>query len=264
MRISPGTILLQNIPLGDTIDIARDYGHILRIVSSGRKALYTVRPRKPSADRTSATGYSDIQNPDWFFFENDTVVVPAGGIGKDKFYLYIPSDSSLFNRHFLAGVNVSPIVTKDMGSIVLGAYLLFRVETEAVEGIEPIELQRDEIVFVPSVITFDSVMQGESYTRFVEIYYGGPRHLVSSLARLDPNSDVARYTILLTPGYTRVPDSTWFDCESPVVLTADAPCIIGIKLTVPQNVQKKRYEELLLLDGFQKKAFLRIRINIKN
>ena len=280
IKIQPATFVIQNVEIGKTIDMYNDHGHILRIYGGNRESRYSIEPVKPSDSGTKITGYFDFPNPEFFWTELDTMTVPADissstsdDMADNPMYMKIPSNDNYYNRHYMLGVNVQPVLNGNSGNVVLGAYLQFRIETEAKTGVVPEVTGRDEIVFVPSVIELKDVEPGKEYLAHVKIYSGMKFNRHFDVKPLDPNSPVGKITILTSPGFKRVQEHSWLSYTSAdnigdddnikLKLISTSPTDLYISLFVPERQKEKRFEELLMIEG-DTKSFLRIKFTMKD
>ncbi|MFP4460336.1 MAG: hypothetical protein ACLFSQ_12205 [Candidatus Zixiibacteriota bacterium] len=266
IKISPATIVATDIPPGEVIDIYKEYGHIIRVFGAPSNVTYHIEPIKPSEANTKITGYVDIHNPDWFWTEIDTLLVPGPetSVTDNPMYIKFPDNDQWYNRHYLVGVSVSPISKEGMGSLVLGAFLQFRLETEAKAGVVPTVFEENEYVFVPSAIELGEIERGKEYINKVEIYTGLYYNHDITLEPLDPESPVGKITILPTPGYKRVHDSTWVFYDNNYDISSKKPAEAYISVYIPKRTPQGRYEELIFLESSVGNAFLRIRFTIKD
>ncbi|HDG67622.1 MAG TPA: hypothetical protein ENG11_00555 [candidate division Zixibacteria bacterium] len=262
ISVSPGTFLIQDVPVGKKFDISEKVGYVIRIGRNSGAGVYVLTPRRPSEDGTKATGFYDFPDPSWFHLQRDTLSLAADSTSYTKMWLELPDDPSLYNRHFLLGVDVSPTLESTKGMIAVGAYLLYRFETEPKEGVVP-ELPAGEMAFVPSVVEFDSLGRRANVSRTLKLFRGGEVKTRVKLYRLDPESEVAKYTILLTPGYRRAPEG--------IVLFPDQITIdpkeggkLFVQVAYDKPPKHKHLEEIIIAESqFGEKAFLRVHINLK-
>ena len=258
ISISPGTFLLQNVPIGKKYDITASAGYRIKIGKESGSTTYILTPRRPSDDGTKATGFYDFPEPSWFHLERDTISLLADSTSTSAMWLKFPDDPSLYNRHFLLGVDVSPTVGSTKGMVAVGAYLLYRFETEPKADVVP-NLPDGEIVFVPSVIEFKNLGKSANLSKDLKIFRGGTKKIELKLYRLDPESEVAKYTILLTPGYRRAPENIVYFPKK-VTLDKDGGKIF-VQVAYDKQLPYKRLEELIIAESPDgKKAFLRVHL----
>ncbi len=262
ISISPGTFLIQDVPVGKKFDISKQVGYVIKLGRGSSASVYVLTPRKPSEDNTKATGFYDFPDPSWFHLERDTLSLASDSTSYTRMWLELPDDPSLYNRHFLLGVDVSPTVESTKGMIAVGAYLLYRFETEPKEGVVP-KLPAGEMAFVPSVVEFDSLGRQANVSKTVKLFRGGGVKTKVKLYRLDPESEVAKYTILLTPGYRRAPEGIVFFPDQITIDPKDGGKLF-VQVAYDKPLPYKRLEEIIMAESqFGEKAFLRVRINSK-
>ncbi len=258
ISISPGTFLIQDVPLGVEYDITANQGYVIRLSNVSPSAVYILTPRRPSEDNTRATGYYDFPEPSWFHTGQDTLVISAHGYAQTQMWLTMPDDPSLYNRHFLLGVDVSPTIESSKGLLSVGAYLLYRFETLPKEGVKPI-LHPNEMAFVPSVVTFENVKVGDIRTKELFLYSGDSLRGQCRFYRLDPESDVAKLTILTSPGFRRAPENIVFFPEEGWLSSEGTKFFVQI--AIPEEIKFTRIEEIIIAEAPNgNKSFLRVKL----
>ncbi|MBN2541603.1 hypothetical protein JXI42_01950 [bacterium] len=265
LSVSPGTILIQDFPVGEFYDFSEQKNYDIRISNEAETPhTYALAAEKPSNSQSSATGFYDFAHPEWFYFEVETIFVDALENESVGIFMDIPEADGWYNHHWLLGISVMPLPGElQGGTISLGAYLLFRFETEPKEGVVP-TLAENEMVLVPSTIVFDDVEPGELYQKKVKLYHPFQIEKKCDIYPLDPSSEVAKWTILISKGHSRLQNHDWVVYDSTVNLQPNQPCDLDIYLqTPPGNVRPT--EEILIFEAFNidKKAFLRIKTNFK-
>ncbi len=264
--MSPATLLLHDVPVGESYDLEKEQGIRIRVTNNSDMGFtYLLKPERPSESGTEATGYFDFPEPDWCWFDQDTLEVEAGEEKTVRFFFRIPDSVAYYNRHWLIAIAVTPLSTTsgEQSSIALGAYLLYRIETESKSGIKPFRLE-NELITLPSMVSFDNVVAGEEYETTVRLLADGRDKV--SVYRLDEKSDVAMLTILTTPGFKRMPARGWLRYDSSVRLNKQGIGDLTLRLVVPETEPLDRqYEELLLLERQSngEKSFIRVRITPK-
>jgi len=256
ISVSPGTFLIQNVPIGEEYSITGRNGFRIRFNKQYSSGVYVLSPKKPSDDGTKATGFYDFPDPDWFHLERDTLILAIDSMKASSMSIEFPNDPSLYNRHFLLGVDVNPTLESTTGMIAVGAYLLYRFETESRADIVP-ELPSGEMVFVPSVIKFENLGSAENKSQNLKIFLGGKNKRKVKLYRLDPESDVAKLTIFLTQGYQRVPEGVVFFPDE--IEIDENGGKMFIQIAFDDRLPFKRMEEIIIAeqpDG--NKAFMRV------
>ncbi len=274
ISIRPGTILLQDAPVGDLYDFYERRMQSIKIGPAEKDIAYNLYPEKASEGGTKATGFYDFPEPEWFILEKETLEVREGEVGEVRMWLEIPAEDGLYNHHWLLGIPVTPISIPGRGAqIQVGAYLLFRIETEAKSGVVPI-CAPEEIVAVPSKLEFLEILPGEEITKVVTLFQGRDMSGLYTVKRLDPESDVARLTILGTPGFPRLSEPGWIEYPDTVVIPGadEGGGPFPVTVNIPSGAQVRRFEEILMFEKVETRiqtgnetrpAFLRIIVTTK-
>jgi hypothetical protein len=258
ISVSPGTFLIQDVPLGKTLDITGTVGYKLQVGGVANRTEFTIVPKKPSADGTKATGYYDFPEPDWFKTGALKIIAKSDSFGSTNMWVTLPNDPALYNRHFLLGIDVSPTVETTKGMLAVGAYLLFRFETPAAENVVP-SLEKNEMVFVPSIVDFKAYKAGEAQSKNLKLYSSEKSKQVFKLYRLDPESDVAKLTILVSPGYQRAPEGSVFFPEK--ITLENGVGKLFVQAAFASVLPYPRVEELIIAESpLGNKAFVRVKI----
>ncbi|MBN1756556.1 hypothetical protein JW877_10160, partial [bacterium] len=79
LSVAPGTILIEDFPVGDFYDFQEERNYTIRIRNGDDTPhTYTLKAERPSESESRATGFYDIPYPEWFYLEVETVTVAAG------------------------------------------------------------------------------------------------------------------------------------------------------------------------------------------
>ena len=267
IRVSPGTIVLFDAPVGEVYDFATRRNQSIVIGPVERPTIYELDVEPASVGKSFATGYVDFPNPDWFRIGVDSVFIDEGATSEIPMWLDIPNEDGLYNHHWLLGIPVTPISVGGSGpQIQVGAYLLFRFETESKIGVIP-KCAENEMVSVPSVAEVEEYIPGDSVSLVLELFQGGPLAGIYTVKPLDPTSEVAVYTIKNTPGYPRLKNPDWIQYPDTVVIPGrdeEAGAVFPITIKVPRGEQFRRFEEILMFEGKNTRpAFMRILVRVK-
>ncbi len=261
ITVSPGTLVLFDAPVGSRYDFARQQGQSIRIGPVDKATTYILSPEPASYGGAQATGYFDFPEPEWFILEAESVTIPKGESDTIPMWLSIPEDDGYYNHHWILGIPITPAVTATSRTqLQVGAYLLYRFETEAKAEVVP-KCAPDEVVVVPSVIEFLDLSPGDSVTEVAEIFQGVEKAQLCSVERLDPKSEVATYTIEGTSGFPRLADTSWVEYPDIIVIpgTEEGGGIFPVTVKIPRDAQVRRFEEILILKGEGiRPAFVRI------
>jgi len=266
IRVSPGTILLQEAPIGETYDFMAREGLAITIGPVEKETSYLLSCEPASKGGSQATGYVDFPNPAWFYLANDSVTIFENETAEIPMWLQIPKNEGYYNHHWLLGIPISPTRTAEKGpQLQVGSYLLFRIETQAKKGVRPICAQ-NEIVGAPSRLVFLDVVPGSTIPDVIELYSGNEQAGIYSVYRLDPKSPVAELTIKGTPGFQRLDNPEWIQYPDTIVIPGkkEGSGVLPITVSLPQNPGTRRFEEILMIEGSaMRPAFVRILVIIK-
>ena len=263
LSVTPATIVIQDVEIGKVYDLEAEKVLRIKIQNNAEMGFrYVVNANIPSESGTQATGYFDFIEPEWCWFDKETLDIEAGGEGYIRLYFEIPKDVSFYNRHWLLGITVDPITTLSGNptTVALAAYLLYRIETVSNTNIEKVNLY-DQMITLPSSVIFDNVVNGKKYIREINIKNTGKNRV--NIYRLDPESSVAQLTILTSPGFRRLNNQEWLNYDKEVSLNDEGDGKFQLSLNIPEETKLNiAYEELIILERItdQKKAFIRVKI----
>ncbi len=266
MRVKPPTILLQEAPVGEYYDFGLRRGQHITIGPMPKDRIFKLAVEPASQGGSQATGYVDFPEPTWFELDKDSVFVQAGTEETVDMWMSIPEDDGLYNHHWLLGIALNPVaVPGNFEQIQTGAYLLFRIETEAKAGVVPI-CADNEIVSAPSMVVFSDVQPGKETSQTIELFSGFQKSQLVSIQPLDPTSPVAQLTILGTSGFPRLNNPEWLEYPAETVIPGEeeggGPFPITLK--IPQDEQIRQFEEILIIESeYCRPAFIRILVTTK-
>ena len=206
LRMSPGTFLLTEVPLGRTIDFDQDYGIRLRIqnADSHQTITYSLTALIPSHVDTRATGFFDLPDSSWVRFDSTFVTLGPMKSGEVKMYLTIPDNDAYRNQKYLWVVSIDPVVSSGKGMLSLSTMALYRVETESKPGVD---VMTKEVPYItPSVSTLAVAEKAETKVRVINNTNFPKTYRITPL---DRESDVARLTILTAKNHRPAPFGTF-------------------------------------------------------
>ncbi len=256
IRVSPSTFLIQNVPIGEECNISEKYGYKIKISQISFRTLFYMQPSKPSDIGTSVTGFEDIVDENFFYTKPETMQVAPDSMSSAEMYINFPDDKSLYNRHFLLGVDVSEVARQVRGTLAIGAYLILRIETEPNSEAIPV-LDSGGVLFVPSVIEFDTLADNDTVYGNVKLF--AAESVWCELYRLDPSSVVAEKTILLSVGHARVLEGLVSFPDS--VQATPEGTSFQIRVTLSERLPRSRMEEIIIAKTSEdKKIFFRVKL----
>jgi len=265
MRVVPGTILMQEAPVGETYDFAESRGQSITIGPVERDGSYLLMAQPASEGGCQATGFYDFPNADWFILAADSVYVEQGKATQVPMWLEIPDNEGYYNHHWLLGISVNSSVAGLKGNVIQpGVYLLFRFETESNPDAVPVCAQ-EEIVCAPSALKLSELHVGDTVNSVLKLYQGNTMARLYTVSRLDPTSDVAKLTIKGTPGFPRLSNPEWVEYPDTIVIPGvkEGAGVFPVTVNIPSGSQVRRFEEILMIEGVgSRPAFIRILVSI--
>ena len=129
LRVGPSEVTLENIPPGSLYDFQKEQGILLKIYNDFEESqVYSILSLKSSEINNIPEGYTDIPNPDWFYFGTDQIEIEANGVGEVKMYLKIPNDKKHYGQFWVVSIRVKSVPKKG-GGISLACHPRIKIET---------------------------------------------------------------------------------------------------------------------------------------
>jgi hypothetical protein len=156
LGISPGIILIEDAPVGTSLDLGARGLRISMTNGSAQEQVFglTVVAPKPDEIRTYEAGFEPIPNVSWVHLGKSELTVAGHGGGSAGVTLDIPDRPELYNRHFMAFVDGGPWVKDQIGT-VLHVRTRILLETAVSDGNEGLE-HGGEIAVAPSRVNMQS------------------------------------------------------------------------------------------------------------
>lgn len=133
LQVDPGTILIQNVPLGKVCTLKELTGREFTIHNKDKIThtyyLSTHQPSKTGDGKWASYRYKEIPEPKWVSFEKKEITVEANKKKKVNLYINIPKKEENYNQRWEVTIEVK---SKQIpGNIfVLAVYPRFQIETE--------------------------------------------------------------------------------------------------------------------------------------
>lgn len=264
IKVWPGSMIIQNSPLGEIYDLDKEKGIKLKITNEDEIAhTYSITAYQPSnIGSEGAIGYLDIPNPEWLYFEKSEIKIGANSEGETKMYLKVPQEDKYYNQHWVVSVGVE---TKPEagGMFVLACYPRFLIETQSKEDLT--EKPYGSIAFAPSVVIFDAVQYGSLKKAKIKIYNNDIIKHSYKIEPLDRDSEAAKRWISLSSGYNWIPESKWITPgEAEITIPPQKNYELTVTLDIPKqedNYGRKWEEIFLVTPDMGKTGFFRVQIN---
>ncbi|MCH7505231.1 hypothetical protein IID04_06340 [PVC group bacterium] len=268
LRVEPGGMLVQYVPIGITYDFKKEVGIPLTIYNRDDRAhTYVLTTNKPStvAARKWLKGYIEIPNPTWFWFDQNEITVPAQGTAEVNMYLKTPDAEKYYNQHWAISLGVSG----KPGSGQLFALAVFpRVEIETLSKDDANENPQGILATMPSTLAFEDVALGTKESRTLRIFNNSDKKNQYKLTPMIFPADPAKRQIFPSPTYSWIPEVKWIKADKKKIRInprEDAEVTISIKIPVDKEHYHRKWEAILFIEpevGIS--AFARIQIETKS
>lgn len=264
IKVWPGGMTIQNLPLGEVYDLDKEKGVRLKITNEDDRAhTYSISAYQPSSiGSEGAIGYLDIPNTEWFYFEKPEIKIEANSEAETKIYLKVPKEDKYYNQHWVVsvGVEAKPELSE---TFVLAIYPRFQIETQSKEDLA--EKPYGSIAFLPSTVIFDDVRSGVIKKAKIKIYNNDIVQHAYKIEPLDRSSEAAKRWISLSSGYTWIPESNWITADkTEVTIPAQKNYELILHVNIPKDKENynRKWEEILTVTPDEgKNGFFRVQIN---
>ncbi len=264
LRVQPGGLLVQYVPLGTTYDFSENVGIPLTIYNRDVSPhTYLLSTDKPStvAARKWLKGYLEIPDPSWFWFEKDEVKVEPNSKAEVKMYLNIPDEEKYYNQHWTVALGVKG--KPEPGQMLaLAVYPRIQIETLSRDGIK--ERPDGIIGFTPSILSFEDLALGKKEKLKVRIYNNdNRRHTYQIGSNVFPTNPKKEFMHTL-PTYAWIPNPTWIkpgrSCIS-IKPHESEELTIEIKIPKQKEHYNRNWEAILFVEAKKTlPGFVRIQI----
>lgn len=209
LSVQPGGMVIQQVKLGEIYDLHQKSGVALLIENRDNQPhSYVLSTAKPSqvGNQKWLTGYLEIPDPRWFWFETNEVTVAPQSKGQVKMFLKIPDHEKYYNQHWTVSIMVSGKAEKG-GMLALAVYPRYQIETESKADLTN---NPDGLTGVaPAILTFKDVALGKKVNGKVRIYNNDKKMRTYKITPRIIKVDATREQIIPSPGYSWVPDIKW-------------------------------------------------------
>jgi len=258
MRVQPGGVLLQNVPVGQrhrlrmplTVFNDDDEPHAV--------AVSALRPSEVNSK--CPVGYEDIPEPGWLSFSEDTVEVPANGTASVGMFIEVPGEDRWKNQHWSVSIAVR---SRPGGGQALSLALYPRFEIESVPDAEA-EPPAGQCSVVPSVVEVAGIRAGSPAAASLVLWNRTEEAQRCTLRVLAKPQEKQRPVVALSGGMSWMPDASWVALSTAdVILKPGEPTRVGLKVAVPAGKENGggAWEAVVLVE-FEKgpTRFCRLRV----
>ena len=264
LAVSPGGLMIQDVPLGEVVDVHAVSRTGLTIYNRDNAPhTYTLSAHKPSmvGNRRWEKGYLEIPDPGWCRFDKEEVTIQANGRAFVKIYIEIPDKETYRNQHWVVALGVLGKSGPGAG-FALGVYVRMQIETAVSEAPGP--SPDGALAFKPATVILATGEQARK--RIVTIYNNTsePRnYTVSSLFK----QDKTEYRTYLSASCKAMPGTVAWPRAKREIRIAPFSCQplpLWLDLSKSRVPEGGRGEDVLLLTPDQGlPGFVRVRIEMK-
>lgn len=137
LRVDPGTLLIQNVPVGKERSLYALTGVNFRIYNDDEiDHTFVISAHKPSMignGKWSSYRYKEIPDPNWIKIKEKKVRIEKKNNKKVDIFLNIPNDEANYNQRWEVTIQVKREINPKT-IFVLEAYPRFQIETEEKGG----------------------------------------------------------------------------------------------------------------------------------
>jgi len=251
LRVEPGGMMVQYVPLGITYDFYESVGIPLVIYNRDASPhTYILSADKPStvAARKWLKGYSEIPDPSWMWFEKDEVTIEAQGKTEVKMYLKIPDEEKYYNQHWSVALGVKGKAEPGQ-MLALAAYPRVQIETLSKEDVN--ERPDGAIGFVPSTLLVEDLVLGKKEELKLKIYNNDTNcHIYKIRSEVFPK-DPTKELIHTSPTYSWIPEPNWVKPDTRrVTIDGQESLELTVRVEVPKDKEnyKRSWESILFIE----------------
>jgi len=252
IKVSPGAFVVQNVSVGKDHDLGLD----LTITNKSKEEqVFLVKPVLPSkAKRKWLKGYSEIPNPNWFYFTKNEISIKPREEGKLRMHLNIPTSESYHNQHWIVYVNVTTKLKKGQ-MFNLAVAPNYMIETKSKEKVD--WRPYGKMGLVPSRV--------EAKKQF-RIYNNDKKKHTYKITTYIPQASSEKQDISPTPGYSWIEEAEWVNpVRNEISIKPGKVRTINLQVDVPEDKTDKKYEAIVFVEPVKGLAgFVRVLIEPKN
>ncbi len=264
LSVQPGGILIQHVKLDETYNFYEKSG--IALIVENKDTLphtYIINTFKPSqvGNKKWLTGYLEIPEPSWFFFEKNEVTVEPKSKQKVKMYLKVPKEEKYYNQHWTVSLGVTGKPEKGQ-MLALAVYPRYQIETETKTGLK--EKPAGLIGFEPGTLIFENLALGKKEKNKIIVYNNDNKPHKYRITPKIIEVDTTKEQIFNTPGYRWIPNIKWIrPCKRKLKINSDESKEITITVNIPkkQKYYLKKWEAIIFIEPDEgPSGFVRVQI----
>lgn len=259
LKVAPARFIVHNVTPGRTYDIYAETGLRLTIYNDDTAARsWILSVHRPSDRGAWETGYAEIPDPSWCWFDQTELTVEPQGKAYAHLYLQVPDEERYWNQHWVVTIGIDG--KPGGGGIALAADVRAQIETKSTA--EPPVKPDGVLGIAPGIVRFERAAPGAAMEAAVTLYNNGPAPQTYTISRLFDDGKIEPKTYL-THGFDRIPAQDWLHHEQTVLIEAGSHTAVHVTLNIPRDraTDGKKWEELLLIQPQEGRAgFARVQI----
>jgi len=266
LAVQPGGLLIQDVIPGRLYDLEEKTGIALTVYNrDNREHSYTLSTHRPSevGNRRVPSGYTDIIDPSWLWFDKTEICVPALGHAKVRMYLKIPGTERYLNQHW--SVSVGVVGKPEPGDMLrLAVYPRFEIET-AVARLSKCQLRGSRSVQLgPTVLVFVGLRPGTRQRSEFVLCNSDEREHRYRFETLSRGEVSEGRGIHISGGFRWMPDPNWVRTRWPdVTVSAHQVREVPVQVRLPAGLSTPiaDWEQIISVrrdDG--ETGFVRVRV----
>ena len=167
LKVSPAQFTLHDVEPGKLYDLYADTGVRLTVYNDDDTAhAWAVSTHRPSERGRWETGYGEIPDATWCWFDEKSIEVGPQSQGYAKLFLRIPDEERYYNQHWIVTLAVEG--AKHGLGVSLAVDIRVQIETKAKRGLSG---PPDGLLGMdPSLVEFEDVTPGEQAQESVVLY----------------------------------------------------------------------------------------------
>lgn len=262
LKVSPSLFVIRDIEPGRAYDVHRDAGVRLTIYNDDASLrTWSLSLHRPSERGRWETGFAEIPNPEWCWFDEEEITVAPHDRGFAHLHLKVPDEERYYNQHWVVTASIAGGAGGKM--IALAADVRILLETKPKTGLR--ESPDGTLGVEPSIVRFDDLRPGQASTSRVLLHNNDDaphRYTVSSLLA-DPETRLGTY---LTASFQALLHHEWIKHQETVSIGPRDTAVLDLKALVPKDPSsvEEQWEEILLIrpeEGAPR--FIRVRMEMQ-
>jgi len=262
LKVSPARFIVHNVEPGKLYDIYEETGVRLTVYNDDEVSrTWVLSTHRPSERGRWETGYGEIPDARWCWFDNDEITVEANSKAYAKLYLHIPGEEKYYNQHWVVTLNVGG---KPGGGLALAVDVRVQIETKSKVGLKT--KPYGVLGLEPSMVRFEEVVPGTSQKARVLVYNNDSTPHTYAISSLFEKDNI-RFKSYLTQFYSVIPDTSWIRRLQDTITIGTGKCgVLDLELKVPPDRANfdRKWEDMLLIEPDQGRAgFVRVQVETR-